>query len=305
MELFYELNYRQLVQWLAARGERRYRADQVFQWVYHRGVTDFTQMTNVPSPLRQALAAQFTLTWPRIMKSTGQPTTKHLLEYPDGVRVECVSIPMDSYYTFCLSSQVGCAMGCRFCASAQGGLQRNLTAGEIAAIKRLTDTHILGLSPRHITVSTAGLVPGIYRLADMDLRVELAVSLNAVTDSQRRELMPGAARWSIAQLLAACRYFTQKTEGQPVTFEYVLMAGINDSLEEADRLARLVGDLRHHVNLIPFNPVNHADFRRPTPKHVEQFCTQLRHQGINASVRYSKGTEVAAACGQLRVDVDS
>ncbi len=338
MELFYELNYRQLVQWLAARGERRYRADQVFQWVYHRGVTDFTQMTNVPSPLRQALAAQFTLTWPRIMKSTGQPTTKHLLEYPDGVRVECVSIPMDSYYTFCLSSQVGCAMGCRFCASAQGGLQRNLTAGEIVgqalavqrligrprnlvfmgmgeplanldnvvtAIKRLTDTHILGLSPRHITVSTAGLVPGIYRLADMDLRVELAVSLNAVTDSQRRELMPGAARWSIAQLLAACRYLTQKTEGQPVTFEYVLMAGINDSLEEADRLARLVGDLRHHVNLIPFNPVNHADFRRPTPKHVEQFCTQLRHQGINASVRYSKGTEVAAACGQLRVDVDS
>ena len=338
MELFYELSHQQLVQWLADRGEARYRADQIFEWVYHHGVADFAKMTNLPLPLRQALAARFELDRPHIVKSTGHTTTKYLLEYLDGTCVECVSIPMDTYYTFCLSSQVGCAMGCLFCASALGSLERNLTTGEIvgqqvavqrvthkprnivfmgvgeplanldnvaAAITRFTDPHALNLSPSHITVSTAGIVPGIRRLADMNLGVELAVSLNAVTDSQRRELMPGAARWSIAELLAACRYFTQRTDGQPVTFEYVLIADVNDSREQADLLAELVGDLRHHVNIIPFNTVDHANFQRPTPRRVDQFCAQLRHRGINVSVRYSRGTEVAAACGQLRADTDN
>ncbi len=338
MELFYELSHQQLVQWLADCGEPRYRADQIFEWFYHHGAADFAKMTTLPSPLQQALAARFELDWPHIVKSTGQPTTKYLLEYPDKVQVECVSIPMETYYTFCLSSQVGCAMGCLFCASALGSFERNLTAGEIvgqqlavqrvihrprnivfmgvgeplanldnvvAAIRRFTDPHTLDLSPGHITVSTAGIVPGIRRLADMNLGVELAVSLNAVTDSQRQELMPGAARWSIAELLTACRYFTRRTGGQPVTFEYVLMADVNDSLEQADHLAELVGDLRHHVNLIPFNAVGHASFRRPSSKHVNQFVAQLRQKDINASVRYSKGTQVDAACGQLRADADS
>jgi len=338
MEIFYELSHQQLVQWLADRGEPRYRADQIFEWVYRRGAADFTKMTNLPQPLQQALATRFELDWPHIVKSTGQPTTKYLLQYPDEVQVECVSIPMGTYYTFCLSSQVGCAMGCVFCASALGSLERNLTTGEIvgqqlavqrvthrprnivfmgvgeplanldnvvAAIRRFTDPHTLDLSPGHITVSTAGVVPGIRRLADMNLGVELAVSLNAVTDSQRRELMPGAARWSIAELLATCRYFTQVTGGQPVTFEYVLMADVNDSLEHANRLAELVGDLRHHANIIPFNAVGHANFRRPAPRRVNQFVAQLRQKGINASVRYSKGTKVDAACGQLRADADS
>lgn len=333
MELFYELSHQQLVQWLADCGEPPYRADQIFEWVYHHGAADFAKMTTLSHTLQQALAGRFQLDCPRIVKSTGQPTTKYLLEYPDEVQVECVSIPMDNYYTFCLSSQVGCAMGCLFCASALGSLGRNLTTGEIvgqqvavqrvthkprnivlmgvgeplanldnvvAAIRRFTDPHTLDLSPGHITVSTAGLVPGIRRLADMNLGVELAVSLNAVTDCQRQELMPGAARWSITELLAACQYFTRVTGGQPVTFEYVLMADVNDSLEQASRLAELVSDLRHHVNIIPFNAVRHANFRRPTPKRVDRFCVQLRQKGINASVRYSKGTEIDAACGQLR-----
>jgi len=338
MALFYELSHQQLVQWLTDCGEPRYRADQIFEWVYHHGAADFAKMPTLPHPLQQALTARFELDCPRIVKSTGQPTTKYLLEYPDEVQVECVSIPMDTYYTFCLSSQVGCAMGCVFCASALGSLKRNLTTGEIvgqqvavqrvthkprnivfmgvgeplanldnvvAAITRFTDPHALNLSPGHITVSTAGIVPGIRRLADMNLGVELAASLNAVTDSQRQELMPGAAHWSIAELLAACRYFTQVTGGQPITFEYVLMADVNDSLEQADHLAELVGDLRHHVNIIPFNAVGHANFRRPAPHHVDQFVAQLRQKGINASVRYSKGTQVDAACGQLRADADS
>jgi len=338
MELLYELSHQQLVQWLADCGEPRYRADQIFEWVYHHGAADFAKMTNLPPLLREALAARFTLDWPHIVKSTGQPTTKYLLQYPDEAQVECVSIRMDTYRTFCLSSQVGCAMGCLFCASALGSLERNLTAGEIvgqqlavqrvthkprnivfmgvgeplanmdnvvAAIRHFTDPHALDLSPGHITVSTAGIVPGIRRLADMNLGVELAVSLNAVTDSQRQQLMPGAARWSIAELLAACRYFARVTGGQPVTFEYVLMADVNDSLEQADHLAELVGDLRHHVNIIPFNAVGHANFRRPTSKRVNQFVAQLRQKGINASVRYSKGTEIDAACGQLRADADN
>ncbi len=338
MELFYELGHQQLSQWLADRGEPRYRADQIFEWVYHHGAADFAKMTNLSPPLRQALAARFELDCPRIVKSTGQPTTKYLLEYLDGARVECVSIPMGTYYTFCLSSQVGCAMGCVFCASALRSLERNLTTGEIvgqqvavqrvthqprnivfmgvgeplanidnvvAAITRFTDPHALNLSPGHITVSTAGIVPSIHRLADMNLGVELAVSLNAVTDGQRQELMPGAARWSITELLAACRYFTQVTGGQPVTFEYVLMADVNDSLQQADHLAELVGDLRHHVNIIPFNAVGHANFRRPAPHHVDQFVARLRQKHTNASVRYSKGTQVDAACGQLRADADN
>ncbi len=338
MELFYELSHQQLVQWLADCGEPRYRADQIFEWVYHHGVADFAKMTTLPPPLQQALAARFALDCPRIVKSSGQPTTKYLLEYPDEVQVECVSIPMDTYHTSCLSSQVGCAMGCLFCASALGNLERNLTTGEIvgqqlavqrvthkprnivfmgvgeplanldnvvAAIRRFTDSHALDLSPGHITVSTAGLVPGIRRLADMNLGVELAVSLNAVTDCQRQELMPGAARWSITELLAACQYFTRVTGGQPVTFEYVLMADVNDSLEQANGLAELVGDLRHHVNIIPFNAVGHANFRRPAPHHVDQFVARLRQKGTNTSVRYSKGTGVDAACGQLRAEVNN
>ena len=334
MRLFYELNYDELSQWLVNQHQPRYRADQVFEWVYQHGVSGFEEMTNLPTALREVLAAEFVLDWPRVAEvADGRQATKYLLGYADGAHTECVSVEMDDHYTFCLSSQVGCAMDCVFCASALGGLQRNLTAGEIvaqaravqrqtsrprnlvfmgigeplanldnvaAAIHRFTDSRALGLSPGRITVATVGLVPGIRRLADMRLGVELAVSLNASTDEQRARLMPAAARWSLEELLEACQYFTRVNQGQPVTFAYVLMKGVNDFLEDTDRLVRLLRPLRHHLNVIPFNPVEHTEISSPSPSRIRGFVARLRRQGLNVSVRYSKGAEVNAACGQLR-----
>ena len=334
MRLFYELDHDQLADWLRQRQQPRYRTGQLFEWVYKHGAGSFAEMTNLPPPLREELAAAFELNWPQVVEvSESGDATKYLLAYADGAHIESVSIQMDGYHTFCLSSQVGCAMGCVFCASALGGLQRDLTTGEIVAqalvlqrhagrprnlvfmgigeplanlvnvvgaIERFTDGCAFGLSPRRVTVATAGLVPGIRRLADMRLGVELAVSLNATTDEQRAELMPGAARWPLAELLGACRYFSDVHSGQPVTFAYVLMQGVNDFPGHADRLGILLRPLRHHLNLVPFNPVRHATISTPAASRIKAFVQRLRHQGLNVSVRHSKGARIDAACGQLR-----
>lgn len=247
--------------------------------------------------------------------------------------IECVSIVMPGLPTFCLSTQVGCNMRCAFCASTLQGCTRNLSAGEmlaqaailgarqgrpgnvvfmgmgepllnldnvLTAVARLTDPHGFGLSARKITIPTVGIVPQIRKLGKLNLGVNLAVSLNATRDDQRRELMPGAARWSIKELLAACADFTAATGGQPVTFAYVLIKGVNDFFEDADRLVTLLRPLRHHLNLIPFNPVEHALLQRPSERHTRQFAQILQKRGVNVSIRHSKGTEIEAACGQLR-----
>jgi len=334
MRLFYELDYDELSQWLAAQGQPGYRADQVFEWVYQHRVGSFAELTNIPASLREVLGAEFDLNSPQIVEVVaGGEAIKYLLGYGDGAQIECVNIPMGAYHTFCLSSQVGCGIGCVFCASALGGLQRNLTAGEIiaqalavarhtsrprnlvfmgigepllnldnvaAAIRRFTDSRAVDLSPQRVTVSTAGVVPGIHRLADLHLGVELAVSLNASTDQQRAELMPGVARWSLRELTEACQYFTRVSRGQPVTFTYVLMKGINDFFADADRLVGLLRPLRHHLNIIPFNPVEHAEISAPGPSRTAAFVRRLREKGLNVSVRHSKGSNVKAACGQLR-----
>lgn len=334
MRLFYELDYNLLSQWLAERRQPRYRADQVLEWAYQYAVGSFEEMTNLPAPLREELAGTFKLDWPRVVEVSESPeASKYLLAYADGANIECVSIRMDGHCTCCLSSQVGCGMGCVFCASALGGLQRNLTTGEIVAqalavqrcttrprnlvfmgigeplanldnvlgaIKRFTERCALGLSPRRITVSTMGLVPEIRRLADLRLGVELAVSLNATTDEQRAELMPGPAHRSLEELIEACQYFTSVNKGQPVTFSYVLMKGVNDFFEDADRLAALLRPLRHHLNVIPFNPVEHATISPPGPSRIKGFVARVRGKGLNVSVRRSRGAEVNAACGQLR-----
>lgn len=334
MRLFYELDYDELSQWLADRHQPSYRTAQIFEWVYRHAADTFGQMTNIPTELREVLAAEFELDSPQILQvATGSEATKYLLGYADEAQIECASIQMVPGHTSCLSSQVGCAMGCVFCASAIGGLQRNLTAAEIiaqalavqrqtgrprnlvfmgigepllnldnvaAAIDRFTDPRALGLSPQRITVSTAGVVPGIRRLADLRLGVELAVSLNASTDRQRAELMPGVARWSLSELIEASQYFTEVSRGQPVTFAYVLMKGVNDFFADADRLVALLRPLRHHLNIVPFNPVPHAALRPPSSTRIAAFTRRLRTQGLNVSVRHSKGAEVNAACGQLR-----
>ena len=311
-----------------------YRAGQIYRWLYQRFALSFDEMTDLPQELRGLLADSFTLPGAAVVAELrGEETLKLLLQLPDGAEVECVSIAMEGFPTFCLSTQVGCALRCAFCASTLQGCSRNLTAGEILAqaallgaragrpgnivfmgmgepllnldnvllaLARLTDPQAFGLSPRKITIPTVGIVPQIRKLGQLNLDVNLAVSLNASRDDQRRELMPGAARWSLAELLAACADFTAATGGQPVTFAYVLVKGVNDFFEDADRLVVMLRSLRHHLNLIPLNPVEHALLQRPSEKHTRQFMEIMQKRGLNVSLRHSKGTEIAAACGQLR-----
>jgi 23S rRNA (adenine2503-C2)-methyltransferase len=332
--LLYDLDLPALQAWMGNHGQPAYRAGQVHRWLYQRFALSCEEMTDLPRALRETLAESFTLPGAAVVGDhRGEETVKLLLQFPDGAEVECVSIAMEGRPTFCLSTQVGCAMRCAFCASTLQGCERNLGAGEIlaqvavlgarqgppgnvvfmgmgepllnldnvlATTARLTDPQAVGLSPRKITIPTVGIVPQIRKLGKLNLGVNLAVSLNATRDDQRRELMPGAARWSIQELLAACADFTAATGGQPVTFAYVLIKGVNDFFEDADRLVTMLRPLRHHLNLIPFNPVEHALLQRPTERHTRQFMEILHKRGLNVSLRRSKGTEIEAACGQLR-----
>ncbi len=332
--LFYDLSHDDLVAWLAERDEPRYRADQVFEWAYRQNVASFEEMTNLARDLRSALAEDFIVgPLEPVEVSETEGAVKLLLEVAHGGRVECVAMAMAGYRTACLSSQVGCAVGCAFCASTIGGCERDLSAGEmllqlitlrarvgairnvvfmgmgeafynyeavVASIERMIDRRALAMSPRHITVSTAGVVPMIHRYATEGPPTEVAVSLNAADQELRDRLMPGMARWDLADLMMACRAFSDARDGQAVTFAYVLLEGVNDRFEDADKLVKLLRPLAHHLNLIPFNEVPERPFRAPDPRRVAAFAHRCEQSGLNVSIRESKGAGIAAACGQLR-----
>jgi 23S rRNA (adenine2503-C2)-methyltransferase len=314
---------------LAALGEPPYRALQLADWVYRKGVTDPARMTNLPA----ALAQRFIYLTSRVAarSESADGTLKLLVDLADGERVETVLIPTERFATACLSTQVGCPVGCAFCASGLEGLKRNLAAEEIleqllhlrqaagrrishvvfmgmgeplanykatvAAIRAITDPERFGLSARHVTVSTVGLPKAIRRLAAEDLPITLAVSLHAPDDALRRRLVPGAS--PLGEVLAAAQAFFQ-SRGREVTLEYVLLAGVNDSRPCADRLADLARPIRCSVNVIPFNPVPGVPFERPSQAGVRAFADRLRRRGINVHVRRSRGADAEAACGQLR-----
>lgn len=332
--LFYELELDQLAAWLSLQKQPAYRAKQIFSWAYQRSAASFADMTDLPAALREALTAAYEFgPLPPETSSTNADTTKLLLKMSDGALVECVRITMDDAFTACVSSQVGCAVRCAFCATGQYQCERSLTAGEIIrqvatlnalgehirnvvfmgmgepfhnyanvvkAIRRLTQPEAFGLSPRRITLSTSGVVPAIHRYADEGLATELAVSLNASNDASRKKLMPGVAKWNLAQLLEACRHFSEVHNGRPVTFAYVLLEGLNDSFDDVERLARLLKGQPHHLNVIPFNEVSHAEFRPPAYPRLAAFVEACRRQRLNVSLRHSKGGDIDAACGQLR-----
>ena len=332
--LFYDLSHDDLVAWLAERDEPRYRADQVFEWAYRQNVASFEEMTNLARDLRSALAEDFIVgPLEPVEVSETEGAVKLLLEMLAGGQVECVAMEMHGYRTACLSSQVGCAVGCAFCASTIGGCERDLSAGEmllqlitlrarvgairnvvfmgmgeafynyeavVASIERMIDRRALAMSPRHITVSTAGVVPMIHRYATEGPPTELAVSLNAADQELRDWLMPGMARWDLADLMMACRAFSDARDGQAVTFAYVLLEGVNDRFEDADKLVKLLRPLAHHLNLIPFNEVPERPFRAPDPRRVAAFAHRCEQGGLNVSIRESKGQGIHAACGQLR-----
>lgn len=323
--------------WMTTLGEPSFRGDQLFNWLYHKRAATFEAMTNLPKRLRRELSERAEIRRPRVVArvpSALDDTVKYLFELDDGERIESVLMYDGDRVTLCVSSQVGCAQGCTFCATAQLGLQRNMSTGEILGqvavvedeigVGSLTNVVFMGmgeplanyknvvaslrilsspegfcLSARRITVSTSGLVPAIERFTEERLKVGLALSLNATTDEVRNVLIPSNRRYTIEGVLNACRRWTQVT-GRRLTVEYVLLDGVNDSLEDARRLIRMLRTVPIKVNLIPFNPVENTDFRTPPAARVEAFHRALGEAGIFATVRNTKGQDIAAACGQLR-----
>ncbi|MCZ6729758.1 MAG: 23S rRNA (adenine(2503)-C(2))-methyltransferase RlmN [SAR324 cluster bacterium] len=325
-----------LTEWMAQRGEPAFRARQVFQWLYQRRVTGFEQMSNVARPLRRRLGESFSLGGMarQDVRHSRDGSVKYALRLDDGQCIEAVLMPNDTHYTLCISTQVGCAMGCDFCMTARMGLVRNLSAGEIVqqvveayggveegglirnlvfmgmgeplhnydnlvrALTILTEDHGFGFSWRRLTVSTSGLVPAIRRFAADRLPANLAISLNAVSDETRARLMPVNRRWNIAALLDACREIPKEPRVR-ITFEYVLLKGITDSLADARKLVKLLHGIKCKVNLIPFNPWPGSTYEGPSLEHARAFQEELLHRGLLTTLRISKGQDIQAACGQL------
>ena len=327
--------------YVASLGEAPYRAKQIYRALYAERRFDFAAMTNLPAALRARLAAEARISLPRVVRrfasADGSVRFLMALEADAGraAQIETVFMPAEGRQTICISTQAGCAVDCHFCLTAQLGLIRNLSAGEIvgqalvalaehgeaalaprtnvvlmgqgepllnyeavmAAVRIMLDAEGMGISPRHVTLSTSGIVPGIERLARETVRPKLAISLNASTDEQRDAVMPINRKYPLARLLEACREYPLRT-WESLTFEYVLLGGVNDAPEDARRVARLVSDLRAKVNLIPWNPGALA-YRAPEAARVEEFRRVLVAKGVPAFVRLSRGQDVFAACGQL------
>lgn len=338
MEPLFDPPHEPLATWLADRGLPAYRLGQVRRWVFQRRIHAFDAMTDLPTPLRTELGDAFTVLASRVVRheGAGDGTEKLLLELRDGHRVECVLLRDDrEHRTACISTQVGCAMGCVFCASGLAGLVRNLSAGEIVeqllqldrilpagerlthivvmgmgeplanldallpALDVATDRDGIGIGVRRITISTVGLPSGIRRLASLSSPYQLAVSLHAPDDELRARLMPACRTIGLKAVLeAGDRYFAQT--GRRVTYEYVLVAGVNDRPEHAERLAGLLQGRPVLVNLIALNPVPELPYRGAGPAAVRRFETTLESYGINVQVRRRKGNSIDAACGQLR-----
>lgn len=324
-----------------AAGERPFRAAQLMKWLYHRGVTEFEAMTDLSRAVRAMLAQSATVELPRVVgdQYAADGTRKWLLQLHDGNVIETVFIPESGRGTLCISSQVGCALTCTFCATARQGFSRNLGAAEVvaqlmvadralresgggrsaitnvvlmgmgepllnfgnvvAAMRIMLDDHGYGLSKRRVTLSTSGLVPAMDRLADT-LDVSLAVSLHAPNNALRDHLVPLNRKYPIEELLAACRrYLRHKHRRETVTFEYVMLEGVNDSEAHARELITLLRDLPAKVNLIPFNPFTGARYRRSSTETILRFGAQLQGAGIVTVTRRPRGEDIDAACGQL------
>ncbi|MFP5379241.1 MAG: 23S rRNA (adenine(2503)-C(2))-methyltransferase RlmN, partial [Vicinamibacteria bacterium] len=321
---------------LAAEGEPRFHAGQIYRWIHKRGVTDLDRMTDLSRALRARLAERFDLRTPEVVghEVSEDGTQKFVLALADGRRIESVYIPDTPAQTFCISTQVGCAMSCGFCLTGTMGLVRNLTAGEIVgqvrvlaaatglldqpfnivlmgmgeplhnydqtmrALAMLHEPQGLGLPPRRVTLSTVGLVPMLEKLGREPLMPNLAISLHATTEAQRAAIVPPTKKYSLASIVDACRRLPLKKRSR-ITFEYVLLAGVNDAPDDARRLVKLLAGLKAKVNLIPLNAAPGIPFERPADEAVDRFARILAEKGMTVSVRKSRGRDIRAACGQL------
>ena len=332
-----DANSELLASWMIDAGYPAFHARQVVRWVFERRAEAFETMSDLPKSLRQKLAEDWVVfeTNPVHHHVSPDGTDKLLLECRDGRTVECVLMAEDDRRTVCISTQVGCGMGCVFCASGLRGVERNLTRGEIieqilrlrnllpdgevltnlvvmgmgeslanldsliAALDRICAPEGLGLGQRRVTISTVGLPEKMRKLASLDRRYHLAVSLHAPTESLRNELVPINEKVGLSAVMEAADYYFERT-GRQVTFEYVMLRGINDRRQDANALAGLMESRKSHVNLIPYNPVAGLPYERPFPESIDQFVRTLKSRQVSVSDRKTKGREIDAACGQLR-----
>lgn len=326
----------ELVSIIEEYDEKKFRAKQIYEWMHKKNVNSFEEMTNIPDKLKKNLAQKFVVNSPKILEkyeSKIDGTCKYLFQLYDGNVIESVLMKYHHGNSVCISSQVGCRMGCKFCASTLDGLVRNLEPAEmlgqiymiqkdsnqrvsnvvvmgsgepldnfdtlISFINMLTDENGINISQRNLTVSTCGIVPKIEELADYKFSMTLAISLHSPTDEMRRTIMPIANKYSIEQILTACRYYFEKT-GRRISFEYSLIKDNNDSKECAIKLAKLLRGLNCHVNLIPVNPIKERNFESTKGEYVLSFKKMLEDNQVNCTIRRTLGQDVNAACGQLR-----
>ncbi len=320
---------------LDALGEKKFRAEQIFQWLHVKKVTDFAEMTNISLELRTKLSDNFYIKRLNIVKrleSCVDNTIKYLYELDDGNHVEAVLMEYKHGNSICISTQVGCKMGCKFCASTIAGFRRNLTPSEmlqeiymaekdsgrhmdslvlmgigepldnydntVRFLELLSSPKGRNMSLRHVSLSTCGIVPKIDQLAKLKTGLTLSVSLHAADDKSRSDIMPVNNSWNIDQLLAACRSYIKET-GRRISFEYAVISGINDSAADAERLAKLLRGINCHINLIPVNKIKERSYSADR-RSVEEFCSRLTRLGMNVTVRRTLGSDINAACGQLR-----
>jgi 23S rRNA (adenine2503-C2)-methyltransferase len=331
-----DLELDELEGYLASIGAPRFHARQIFQWIYRRGVDDFEAMTDLGRELRTALARDLALTTPAVAKreQSSDGTTKFLLRLADGRFIESVFIPDTPSQTFCISTQVGCAMRCAFCLTGKMGIVRNLTTSEIVgqvrvllrelsmhgqrfnivlmgmgeplhnydatmkALRILGNEHGLAVAPKRITLSTVGVLPALERLATEPFMPNLAISLHSTTEDQRDMLVPINRKYGLQELLDACRRFPLKRRNR-ITFEYVMLKDVNDSPEDARRLVKLLNGIKAKVNLLPLNEAAGIPFERPSDARVNRFAQILADHRVTVSVRRSRGRDIRAACGQL------
>ncbi|MCY7675021.1 dual-specificity RNA methyltransferase RlmN [Bacillus safensis] len=338
MPSIYSFELHEMKEWLKEQGEKPFRAAQIFEWLYEKRVTSFDDMSNLSKDLREKLKAQFAITTLKtVIKQTSQDgTIKFLFELHDGYTIETVLMRHEYGNSVCVTTQVGCRIGCTFCASTLGGLKRNLEAGEIVAqvlkvqqaldetdervssvvimgigepfdnfdemlafLKIINHDNGLNIGARHITVSTSGIIPKIYQFADEQMQINFAVSLHAPNTEIRSRLMPINKAYKLPKLMEAIEYYIQKT-GRRVSFEYGLFGGVNDQVHHAEELADLLKGIKCHVNLIPVNYVPERDYVRTPREQIFLFEKTLKERGVNVTIRREQGHDIDAACGQLR-----
>lgn len=328
--------FEQLEKEMQELGEKAFRSRQIYSWLHEKLADSFDEMTNLSKALREKLDEKYEIRKVSMLErqiSAMDGTNKFLFELQDGHVVESVLMRYKHGNSVCISSQVGCRMGCRFCASTLDGLARNLEPSEmlgqiyeiqkisgervsnvvimgtgepldnyenfVTFIHMLSDEHGLHISQRNITVSTCGIVPNMKRLAEENLQITLALSLHGSNQEKRKKLMPVANKYELSDVLDACDYYFEKT-GRRITFEYSLVHGVNDREEDARELIGILKPRNCHLNLIPVNPIKERDFEKPTREHAEKFKNKLEKNGINVTIRREMGSDIDGACGQLR-----